>query len=739
MPDNKDKIDKISNDIDEKIYGIDSDSLLKKDTAKVQNVIKNLNGSKDGSTAPISTVDLITRIMDEDEKKKPKNTNPVKNKKIIEDLVSKENLGRLLGFEKDRFSRYNDYYEIYSYIPQIADCIDIYRDTIMSPDDLTKDSVNVMYKGTLEVSNKNENVIENIGRLKNKYKLNTLFKERLLESLIYGDQFVAVLQYDKEFNRMMLKEDIIVNKEIISKDIEIDENVKFITESIIAQNKESKTQNSPKEFEIYKDIQKSATEILNKNVKYDEDTRRSLLDIDDKTLAQLNRKRAKKNELESKDSKYTNFNINGSIIRNLKPDKTIKLEVDGVNFGYIYIEKDSADDNPNGAYVGPVNDFFDARVDIEKSKFRDREEVIANIFVKGISKKIDNNVVLKNKDFKEYIYMLLKDRYITEKPVKITYLAPEEVVHFTPEKDNIYGRSRLSRSLFHSKLYIATLINELMQKITKGREKRIVYVETGIDNDTEGTIQEVVKDFKSKELPTDMLKSMTSIFRNIGANQDLFIPLFDGEKMVDFDVLSGINSDVDKEFLEFLLKSAISGTGIPANFVDASQEVEFSRSLAMQNSTFVRKIVSDQHTFAESCSELIRILYYNEFMVNNNTKEENELVSNRSKNEDYIDLNDISVSFPPPLTLNINNINDQISNASQMIDFITSNYISEDETDSRIKRDFRKNVSKEILANIDWDKMDQLYTNTITGINEENLKEPKDNDQADSGLDDQGF
>ncbi|PTU25707.1 hypothetical protein DA469_22365 [Bacillus subtilis] len=291
-------------------------------------------------------------------------------------------------------------------------------------------------------------------------------------------------------------------------------------------------------------------------------------------------------------------------------------------------------------------------MDIEQSNHKDREEIIANVFIKGISKKIDNEFIKDNKEFKDYIYALLKEKYITEKKVKITYLAPDEVVHFMTDSDELYGQSKLARSLFFAKLYLATLITELMQKISRGRDKRLVYVETGLDADIEGAIQGVVKDIKSKEIQTDILKSVSTILNSIGVFDDYYIPLIDGEKPLDFDTLSGMDVDADSDFLQFLLKSAVNGTGVPANYIDASQDVDFARSLVMQNSTFVRTIVSDQASFSESFSELIRILYRNEYHLNDNRKDkDNE--KKKKDSQDYIDVNDIEVLFPPPISLNL--------------------------------------------------------------------------------------
>ena len=56
-----------------------------------------------------------------------------------------------------------------------------------------------------------------------------------------------------------------------------------------------------------------------------------------------------------------------------------------------------------------------------------------------------------------------------------------------------------------------------------------------------GTIQGFIKDIKSKELTSGHLKNITTILNSVGAFEDYYIPVFDGEKNIEFDTIQGIN------------------------------------------------------------------------------------------------------------------------------------------------------------------------------------------------------
>jgi hypothetical protein len=744
LADQKNAVNNVEAKINKELYDLDRKDDFSKDIKDIELALSRINKGHNRFTGSnlieyLNKMEFNTNNLDITNALKEQQGKKKVDKSAIEGMLSKDNLSQLIDFEKDRFSRYDDYNLIYSYIPQLAECINVFRDSILSPDDLTKSSLNVYYKNNLAKADISNDVINNLNKLVSKYDLNTKAKNIIRKTLTMGDYFVAVLKYDDEFNKMLLNEnksDLFIENvdeeteepfQLLAEHIEIDAEFKEFARVI----KEGKKDGDMAEVSnLYSNLQKDVARVLNDNISYEDDPRKMLIASSSKDFNKLNRTRQKR---KGDSGEYVDFGIKGSIVRMLDPQNVIKLEVDGINFGYIYIEK-AHDTTAKNSSNTAISDFFNSRVDIERSKFKDREDVISGLFLKGISKKIDNELIKDNKEFKDYLYTLLKEKYITEKSVKITYLTPDEVVHFMTDSDELYGQSKLSRSLFFAKLYLATLITELMQKISRGRDKRLVYVETGLDDDIEGVIQGVVKDIKSKEIQTDVLKSITTILNSIGVFDDYYIPLVDGEKPLDFDTLQGMDVDADNDFLQFLLKSAIGGTGVPVNYIDATQDVDFARSLAMQNSTFVRTVVSDQQSFSASFSLLMRMLYRNEYLDTRRNPSDKEDAKNNGKQKasteaTNVDLDDISVLFPPPITLNLNNINDQISNSSQTLDFVTSVYIDETEADPTKKLNFRKKVVRKLIKTIDWDEMDALFEESEMDSAEDSLK--KSNNDGD--------
>ena len=285
--------------------------------------------------------------------------------------------------------------------------------------------------------------------------------------------------------------------------------------------------------------------------------------------------------------------------------------------------------------------------------------MVADLLVRTIGKRIDNKFAEKNPQFRELIYSILSQGEILDGKLKVIYLTPDEVHHFRPPYGgDEYGLSVYAKILFTAKLYMATLTSTLMSRLVKGPDKRVFYVEVGVDNGIESAIQSFIRDIKSRDLRLDNLGNLTTIFQSVGQFQDLYIPVVDGQKPIEIETISGTDVNLDNDFLEYLRKSMVSGLGLPSSLLQSGDEVEFARTLSMQNSRFARTITTYQKVYGEIFSNLLRALYKNEYFereikeAKENLKKNNTDKNNIENNEDEVDpktdIRKIFVRFPPP-------------------------------------------------------------------------------------------
>lgn len=209
------------------------------------------------------------------------------------------------------------------------------------------------------------------------------------------------------------------------------------------------------------------------------------------------------------------------------------------------------------------------------------------------------------------------------------------------------------------------------------------------------------------------------------------------EAAFDIDTVSGMQVDINDDMLDNLLKSAVSGTGVPFTFIDASAEVEFSRSLAVQNQGFVRKVINYQKIFGDAFTEIVRRMYDFEYGITpvNDIKDES---ANEVREEDEIDIDKIEIRFPAPVALNIQSVNDLIDSTNTTLDYIVSMQIGEDneKMSEDGKRRYKRNLAKNIyMRNLDWDLLDKILLDTETEITKDKIEDAKTGDDASEGED----
>ena len=189
------------------------------------------------------------------------------------------------------------------------------------------------------------------------------------------------------------------------------------------------------------------------------------------------------------------------------------------------------------------------------------------------------------------------------------------------------------------------------------------------------------------------------------------------ERPVEIDTVAGLDVDIDNEFIQYLRKCIITGMYAPANYIDASSEVDYARGLTMTNNPFVRAIISDQGDCEDFLSAVIQNLYKNEFIGITKTTKRKRTKKLELSNGSLFDVELITAQFPSPVYLILSNLNEQISNSQTTIDYIFSLYFPEDPTGEnntfdkeKKKTNFKKKLArKRYLQSLDWELFDEIY------------------------------
>ena len=766
------KQDVRSNQVDNKINSIKTNITRGNSSEQVLSVMTDVINGNRRSNKRLSSAENLSRME--------------KSRELINEVFRTQTD---VTEDTERTARYTDYRLIDKYIPEITDSLDVLRDSIMSPDDISKKSVLYSYIGELSTADR-ELFESNMRKLFEKYDFETFISDKIRSTLLLGDGFTIVDKLSSTFTRYLNEgdggdEELKDDGNVLSESADIFASPKF-RDRIKAYYEKAKSLNEAsfvtkgsdgKKYQVTSDMYVKNTEeeilkMINKNVKYIEDPMKALSDFTKYTGSTVSDKYTDKITKE--------LNINGVYFKDLNPDDVIKLEIDHICIGYIVINRTrGAADTVGGFGSGGINrnysmlgaitsalnpDMGNANNNLQFNQasmstdaFTGNQNVlkdgntalayntIVDMLVKGISEKIDNKYIEKNEAFRDLLFGLVRMDYIISKEIDITFLEASQLDHVKIDSTMTYGVSRIASSMFPAKLYLALLLTNLMLKINQGRDRRVFYVDTDLDDDFEGNIEQIIKDVKSSEIPTSSFGSTTSVstvLNTVGSLENYYIPTIDGNRPFDIDVISGMQVDINDELMEKLLKSAIIGTGVPYNYIDATNEIDFARSLSMQNQGFVKKVVNYQQVFSRFFTKIIRKMYKYEFGIddidetkNNKLKEikiKNKKRGKKSKKDDdadshssMIDIEKIEIVFPEPVLLNVTTNNEQIEATNTTIEYITEMYVdANDENADDIKRRFKKELARSVyMKNLDWEAIDKAYDKMQEDSIEEKLLE----------------
>ena len=691
------------------------------------------------------------------------------------DNIDSSTISELFSTEKGRIEDYQTFAQIADLIPQAAEAISCITDNITSPDDFTKRDLTVFFEGQDdEAGTINNEVKRRTNQLIEKYMLEDRAEEAISKSLIKGDFFIAVLNLRQEIETLLnedgSKKDSGEESSLLFESHHIptpeDADVKLLLDIFNDEVKEQHAANGKKDDTLVEftleNFRKDFSEMLNNSVRFNESTGNLVsneLEMRFKNFGS-DLPSTKKRNLPGRNTpdglqSLSESKIRGSILKMIPPENVIKIYQGDTLFGYFFIEltgPDIADFARRGtmdqtALVRAIDQNMSSRFFGGASNgitARGKDALISRIFVKALSKRMGNaEFLINNEEFANDTYAILSRARKEQRRLTFTYVAPDQMVHFTPDGSTGYGTSALSRIKFLAKLYIGAMTNAFMRNSIRRPERLVWYIDVGEDNDDSNSVQNFIRTIKQREVKFSSLRDITTTINQIGEFHDFYIPTYDGERPVEVETINmGAAAEVDSPYLEFLRKGVVSGTGVPAAFIGYSEEVAFAKSLTMENGRFLRRVVRFQKHYSRSVTKLFRALWRNEYYslegilgekpVAQETSKKSEskrrgravvvLDKDSKKNDDHgindenliisranfdqIDERQIFIRYPSPATLNMTNLADAINQATPVIEFIVD-IVASSESDG-IKSSLKRAVTKDKMPQIDWGRYEKF-------------------------------
>lgn len=724
------KIQKLSADIEDGIDSLYANTYFNtnKNNKDLESIKNNVNSAIEkivsnnyNSTGNPSITNLYTRI----------NTN--NNTAILnafEQLFSDDQRvsGLLSTYTNQKYVRDLDQEidAVCKYMPKLQEALNIKKDNVLTSDTYGKDFLNAT-NASKTGDDSTEIFNQRFTELKNNYDLAELLEKAYDNAAKYGEEFIYISPYNKEFATILnnkaksnqnnsdsisfnINESGVVSFNENDESIEVRQDIK----DLVAKNKLSnigiKIQlengyiSSVYQEEAIKQKHKSRKynpsnfeKTISDDLKFD-----NFKDYDTSSAEGL---------VDTKEISPDSIKINGCVVKRLKRDRVIPIYIENTCLGYYYFEMpDTIDDF--GA-----QDLRDPLMALKKYTYtptgdpsnssESEIDLILQYLASQLSEVIDSKFIEANQDIKSEIYMILKyndlfnERRMTN--LKVTYIPPENIhhVYFDMDDTTHRGISDLSNALLPAKLYSALYITNTIGVLTRGQDKRVYYVKQTVDTNISQSLINTINQIKKSNFGLREINSIGQVLNITGRYNDYFIPTSQGDPPIQFEIMQGQNIDIKTDLLQLLEEMAVNSVDTPLELIQSRESMEYATEYVMSNTKFLRKVLKRQSLCNRIFSGIVSDIY----------------------NYEYNEHDKIEIKLPSPIFLRSSNLSTIIDNAKNYVEAI-ANYEYPDQDDEKVKQIFIKRLMRyRLQAHVDQTVVDRLMQEADAELSKQDKKD----------------
>lgn len=684
-----------------------------------------------------------------------KNDNIKNLYEIINDQDMLSSMQTLIGGQNYKFSQtLKDYEIIKRCIPQVHKVITNLKNSIISPDAMTDSAIGIEYPVNIKESERSK-----IDKIIEDYKLNGLLNDIVEEYLISSVKYLTVVPYTvipdmlsrsldeciaelqtelgepktllessgmnvdrSELLTESIKVEYYADKDAVIKNIkstleitgtsyenalkESITNIEFIDGGMnyfktallneaIAEARVSKEDKDNSMKKILKNLQSKSTKVVTDISAAAEGL------VDDKTVADIRK----------------NVDFKGCHIEELDPSRTIPFKLRGTLIGYFYVEEKTSPLDNQTNNISSIMDKINASVYMKQAG-SDNGQRVENMVIKSISerlvKSIDAKFLNDNYDDMNIIYEFVRINEIHKKNCRVTFFHPDDICEFRRKDGSI-----MKNAMFIAKLYLLTLLTNVLANVTRGGDRQIHYVKTGLTTDVEGSVNSTIRAIKQNQIRYSDIGTINDIFNIVGSLVDVFMPVsIDGERPIETETISGQNIDMNNDFLNSLLKSIIQSFGMPSSVIDDFENIEFARTIPMSNLESAKLVLNAQNEINEPLTKLLRLIISYEM-------------------PDFEQVNEVYAKLTPPSVIVLEMNKERMQSITEIANMLAEILLPQNDQESnseKLLRKFKEEYTRRNLPTLDWNEIDDMLKKI--GI-EKVIDDKKDNiNKTDN---DQGF
>jgi len=542
------------------------------------------------------------------------------NASKIEDEIS--SIYKDITVPEERIEFYSLIKELYKSFPLARRIIWQYTTSITKVDPLTGKIITFTKSLDKNISGY-ENIYslieDKFNLISNYFDIPDILRNRIVKNVcIFGNYFVEIYSYNDE---VYLEEDIknesdkekvvlkhiksfLEEKKILSEE-EINDIFEFLSNYLVniklsnTQNTLLEEENSDKKIS-YEDIKK------NSKLLFLEDTKSAPFDI---------------NKEVEKITNITYEKLRSIELLFHEPSNVLIIHDESKIYGYLVFS--AQNDKTTTDLTKYLSQIFDKtrQKDIDRKKF---DKDIFEKFAKFLTGKILSSIqdeLEKYQDESEkakHIYKTLYNfdkelfyivRSILEKQkiskINVRFVPADKMVNFYINVDEWpYGESILTNLIIYSKLYLLSLISNIITKLSRAPVIRKWILETGVSLQHANLAEKLKRELKNQIITIDSIGSISSVPRILSDFKDLIVLQKNGQRFVDFEIQRAGDPTVDIADIEDLRRELIALSGVPTPYLGYIDAVELREQLVNANVQFAEIITNYQKQIEDKLKEL---------------------------------------------------------------------------------------------------------------------------------------
>lgn len=673
---------------------------------------------------------IINNHMSRDRINRNSNKNVKDLYSIINDAEMMTSLSTMMGEKNYKFAQtLKDYEIIKRCIPQIHKVIVNMKNSIISPDAMADSAIGIEYPTNIE-----ENEKDAINDIIEKYKLNQRLDDIVMNYLLASAYYLTVVPYsmipemlkDKNLQECIdeLNEELGEPMSLLESSGMPIRNSEILTESISGkyyEDEDAVIRGISTSFTINENDYRSALNealqgiefidgglnhfkhaILNEaiaesrlnNISQDKSMKSILKQLKNKSKTISFNAMTSEGLVDPKTIREIEKNVDfkGCHIEELDPSRVVPFRLRGTLIGYFYVEDklDPLNRTDNNTNLSSIMDRINASVYLKQNN-GDQVNKVEGMIIRSISERLIASVDAKflndNYEDMDIIYEFVKINEIHKKNKRVTFFHPNDICEFKRKDGSI-----MKNCMFMAKLYLLTLLTNILAKVTRGADRQIHYVKTGLSTDVEGAVNSTIRAIKQNQVRYSDIGTINDIFNIVGSMVDVFMPVsVDGERPIDTETISGQNIDMNDDFLNSLLKSIVQSFGYPSSIIDDFENIDFAKTISMSNLEAAKAVLDAQNEINEPLTKLIRLIVGYEL-------------------PEFEQVNEINAKLAPPAVILHEMNRERLDSILAMAESLSTIVLpQESETYESMKlRKFKENYVRRTLTTLDWDLIDDI-------------------------------